>query len=262
MGTTTPTSGPGSNTALVPSFVDGEGVEQPLPPTAPPKRFQYARAHFSRFAASGGSDHREMKRAVGSYVRDSMRGSHNAARRMGTPQTAARHILNILSEFGSQGTEKTLRQFDLQDLIGHGAQDVLLGITEFICYDGGQIDEAIARDAWLETVSEIEDIGVDNLDELSSDQIKQVFTTFVTHTIKARLYQDIGIKGFEYAKSLQDIDNFDDELCGYIERAVQDSFSDNFSASLNIADEKVQQVVEKTYSEAWELLQLQGDLAE
>jgi hypothetical protein len=39
-----------------------------------------------------------------------------------------------------------------------------IGLTDIICRDGGSLDEAVARDAWLETVAELEQFGIENLD--------------------------------------------------------------------------------------------------
>ena len=81
--------------------------------------------------------------------------------------------------------ESTFRPFS-----GRSVQEIFTGITEVVCQDGGSIDEAIARDAWLETVAELDQIGIDNLDAVTDEQIQELFLSFVAHSIEARLYQE------------------------------------------------------------------------
>ena len=78
--------------------------------------------------------------------------------------------------------------------------DVFIGLTDVICLDGGSIDEGIARDAWLETIVDIDQLGIENLDDLSTEQIEEVFLAFVAHAIETRVYQDIGLNGFQTAE--------------------------------------------------------------
>ena len=139
---------------------------------------------------------------------------------------------------------------------------MFLGLTEVICRDGGPIDEAIGRDAWLETVAEIDRFGIDNLEALTGDQIREFFLSFIAHAIEARLYQEIGINGFRVAEDIEDIEGLDAQFRSYIERAVRDSFSSDLTRLSAMSDHDIRTVVDRTYREAWELLELIGDREE
>src|SRR5258708_12144448 len=109
MGTSGPSDGPNPGTPLVPSWLDDAPAATPpadggapaapdgspdggpvpvpqaprtplppLPPPPPPDRFRGARSNFSRFAASGGSDMRALRRALRDYVRSGVGGTPNA----------------------------------------------------------------------------------------------------------------------------------------------------------------------------------------
>lgn len=294
MGTSGSSRGPNNSTPLVPTWLD-EPQTHPLPgevgddipdneenvapntgdvdtaggrdtterpvlvPAPEPERFRLARYNFSRFARSGGDDRRALHRAVRDYVRTATRGSDNAVRRMGASREAASRALGVFRGFQREGIGETLRHLNLQDLVGRPPQDVFLGLTEVICRDGGSVDEAIARDAWLETVADIDRFGIDNLDALTTDQIREVFLSFVAHAIEVRLYQDIGINGFRVAEDIDDIEAFDAQLKSYIERAVRDSFTSELTELPTMSDHDIRIIVDRTYSEAWELLELIGD---
>ena len=287
MGTSGSSSGSGSNTPLVPSWLgggdggplpggddgaspDGNDQTQPgtdsdtqakpaLPPAAPPARFQGARTNFSRFAGSGGSDSRALRRAVGNYVRSGTRGSRNAVQRMGSSRAAASNALGVFRGIQRDGVRETLRQLNLDELAGRGVQDVFLGLTEVICKNGGSIDEAIARDAWLETIAVLADYGIEDLETLTSDQVGEVFLSFIAHSIETLLYQEIGVNGFKFAEDLDDIDGFDRQLRDYIERGVRDSFQGDLTDLSTMTDKDIREIVDSTYRDAWELLEVWGD---
>ena len=180
----------------------------PIPPAALPERFRGGRLNFSRFAGSGGSDGRALRRAARDYVRSGTGGSGNAVRRMGPSRTAAGNALGVLRGFQRAGVQETLRRLNLESLSGRGVQQVFIGLTEVVCRDGGPVDEAIARDAWLETISTLDEFEIDDLETLSTDQVQGIFLSFIAHTIEARLYQEIGVNGFDFAKDLADIERF------------------------------------------------------
>jgi len=44
-------------------------------------------------------------------------------------------------------------------------------------------DEAIGRDAWLETIAQIDQLGIENLESLTNEQIREFFLSFIAHAI-------------------------------------------------------------------------------
>lgn len=290
MGTSGSSSGPGSGTPLVPTWLDepevgplpggdkappdkaddpddaGESAQtQPRPAierASAPVRFQAARRDFSVFAGSGGNDRGALRRAVRSYVRSGVGGSARATRRMGASRAAAGGVLAVMRGFQRDGIDATLRRLNLGNLAGRSGADILLGLTDVICRDGSSIDEAIARDAWLETIAELDRLGIEDLDGLSTQQIQEVFLTFIAHSIETLLFQTIGINGLRMATDLTAIEAFEAQLREYIRRGVHDSFTSNLSELTELSDRDIQGIVDETYRSAWELLEVWGDMQE
>ncbi|MEW8188219.1 MAG: Qat anti-phage system associated protein QatB [Candidatus Thiodiazotropha endolucinida] len=292
MGTSGSSRGPGSGTPLVPTWLDeptanplaGDGDGSPgqtdgdgtdgsndgqdskpaprpaiqLPPQ--PTRFQSARTNFTRFSRSGGSDTGALRRAVRDYVRSGTRGGRNATQRMGSARTTASGALGVFRGFLRDGVENTLRRLDLNNLVGRSAEDLLVGLTNTICQDGGAIDEAIGRDAWLETVAELDKFGIEDLDSLTNEQVSEIFMAYVSHAIVARLFQDIGVNGFRVSASVPEIESFERQLRDYIHRSVRDSFSSDLSNLPNLQDKEINDIVDSTYTDAWSLLEAWGDM--
>jgi hypothetical protein len=240
----------------------GNGLGSPLPPIQPapaPNRFQSARTNFSTFAGSRGNDRRALSRAVRDYVRSGTRGSGNAVQRMGSSRAAASNVLGVLRGMQRDGVEAALRSFNLPALIGRSTTEVFLGLTDLICREGGPIDEAIARDAWLETVAELDRFGIDDLDALTADQIRDVFAAFIAHSIETLLFQEIGVNGLSIARDLDAIELFETQFRSYIQRAVQDSFATDLHTLSAMSDADIRAVVVTTYRDAWNLLVAWGD---
>lgn len=282
MGTSGSSRGPGSGTPLVPTWLDqptaspitgddgsstddseagqgGKPIARPLiqpPPVS--ARFQSARTNFTRFARSGGSDTGALRRAVRDYIRSGTRGSANATSRMGSARNTASGVLGVFRGFLHDGVENTLRRLNLSNLVGRSAEELLIGLTDTICRDGGSIDEAIARDAWLETIAELDEYEIDDMDALTTEQVREVFLSYVAHAITARLFQDIGIKGFHVTASIAEIESFEAQLRSYITRAVRDSFSSDLDQLPNLDDKRIGDIVDQTYTDAWELLEAWG----
>ncbi len=295
MGTAGSSKGSGSATPLVPSWLDNEvapndetatlkpastDVDEPTPSDQPPPntkvplpaieppplpgRFQGARGNFTSFARSGGNDKRALRRAVRDYVRSGTRGSANAVRRMGSSRAAGTVVLRTLRDFQRNGVAETLRQLNLANLVGRSVEDVLLGLTEIICnVDGGSLDEALVRDAWIETVSEIESLGIPNLDDFSAAlgdaQIQEIFIAFIANTVETRLLQEIGVSGFKVAADNATIAAFEAQLSSYIKLGVRDALGGDLTGLASMTDAKIKAVVDDTYRDAWEIFVAWGD---
>ena len=296
MGTSGSSRGSGSNTSLVPTWLadppagplpggadangedgaddggedvggnDGNPLGNPalapairLPPE--PARFQTARRNFSSFAGSGGTDRGALRRAVRDYVRSGTRGSANAIQRMGASRAAGGNILGVFRGIQRDGVEATLRRLNLGNLVGRSPEDVFLGLTDVICSeaDGGSIDEGIARDAWLETVAELDRIGIVDVRALTPAQMQEFFLTLIAHSIEARLFQEIGANGLRVAADLDDIADFEAQLRDFIRRSVRDSFSGDITRLNGLSDRQIRDTVDQTYREAWDLLVAWGD---
>lgn len=68
------------------------------------------------------------------------------------------------------------------------------GLADYICPDGGCVDEGITHDAFGKTIADLAEAGITDLEGLTSDQIQTDFELYATHAIGARIFNDIGTK--------------------------------------------------------------------
>jgi hypothetical protein len=170
-------------------------------------------------------------------------------------------VLGVFRDFQREGLNATLRRLNLGDLVGRPLEEVFTGLADVVCMDGGSIDEGIALDAWLETVADLEELNVTDPAVLTPDQMRDIFLTFIAHSIEGRLLQDIGVNGLKFAADLAAIEAFENQFRDYIRRSVRDSFSSDISTPASLSDHLIQGIVARTYQDTWDLLVTWGDAA-
>jgi len=179
---------------------------------------------------------------------------------MGSSRAAASNMLGVFRGFQRDGVEATLRYLSLGHLVGRSVREIFVGLTEVLCRDGGPIDDAIGRDAWLETVADLERLGIDDVNGLTTDQVSEVFQTFIAHVVETKLLQQIGVNGFKVA-DLSAIQAFEAQFKSYIERSVRDSFASDLRQLATLSDRQIKDIVDRTFRDAWDLLVAWGDQA-
>ncbi len=222
-------------------------------------RYRQVRNNFTRFVKSGGSNKRAFGKAISNYVSKASGGSKTASQRMGSSRVVTSALVSFLQSVQSNGAESTLRSYGLDNLIGHSITDVFLELMDFVCPDGGNLDEGIARNAFVETIAELAENEISNLDTLTLEQIKSIIQIYATHSIEARLCNDIGTKIFIDSQNLSFIDKIQEQLHDFIARGVSDAlqkFDTNFA---DLTNTNTAQLVEEIYTEAFRILQILGD---
>lgn len=281
MGTSSAFDGQGGGTPLIPSWLGDEGAPpaapagppiqpqpgQPAPPAGPPvsptpdpKRFSPARNNFSRFAGSDGNDRKALGRAVSHYIRASSGGAHTAAVRMGSARGAGSRLLGFLSDAATRGATEALRALDVGALAGRPIEEVFLGLADYVCPDGGTIDEGIAREAFIETITDLAGAGITDLDVLTPDQMQTVFELFATHAIEARLCNDIGTKTVILPSDSRQAARVQTQLNDFIRRGVADALTEARAMATALAPDRVLEFVGSVYEQAFGILQIMGDV--
>ncbi len=292
MGTSQPSNGPLNKTPLVPSWLPDK-VEPSLPAPADmdsdgdsgsdgnnaspendqprkdsarpaiekPPQPQRLRTPRSRFKDYAKGDRGAGRKALSSYVRKGTGGAKSATRKMGSARSAAGNILQVFQGIQTNGLNETLKRFNLSELSGSSPVDICAGLTDVICntQHGGPIDEAIARDAWLETVSEISNLGINDLESLTPEQIEAVFIEYITNSIEARIMQDIGAETLQISEDLKDVEDLDTHLHDYINGTVQDAIDVQFDSLGNWNDKEIADIVDQTYRSTFSMLEDEED---
>jgi len=257
--------GDGAGMPDVPGPGDGQTPTDGLPPqplpslTPEPGRFTAARTDFTRFASSGGSDRASLGRAVSHYVSTSSGGPTQAARRMGSARTAGAGLLGFLADARARGPREALRTLNLEGLAGKPIEDIFLGLADYVCPDVGTIDQGIARDAFIETIADLAELGITDLDALTADQMQTVFEQYATHAIEARLLNDVGTKAVMVPTDVRAAERVQAQLHDFVRRCVSDALSAARAALKALTPERVLGFVGGVYEAAFSLLRALGE---
>ncbi|WP_290755139.1 Qat anti-phage system associated protein QatB, partial [Henriciella sp.] len=221
--------------------------------------FRSARSNFTRFAGSGGSDRRSLGRAVSQYVSRSSGGAGSAARRMGSSRSTASGLVSFLGDARANGVREALRSLNLEGLAGRPVEEVFAGLADYICPDGGSIDEGIARDAFIETIADLAEAGITDIDGLTSDQIQTVFELYASHTIEARICNDIGTRVVTMPSDARTVERIEAQLSEFIQRGVSDAVNASGIDIGALSQDQVSGFVDDVYEAAFAMLEALGE---
>ena len=277
----------GSKSGLVPSWVDdppsapaaapddgattvggggegGDGVDGPAspvayPPLRPPpvgSRLGAARSSLTRGART--SDGRAIRRGAGQYVAASG-GGRGAARRMPSSRAAAGGLAGLARSFATEGPTEALRPFNLEGLAGAPAVDVFVALTDALCPPGGTIDEAIARDAMLETIAALAAEGVGNFDDLTPADLQEFFIGVVGRSIEGKILNEVGTNSIRISPDLAAVERVQRMLHDFVDGCVRDRFAASGTSLADITGQQIDDFVSDLYSAAFDLMQTMGE---
>ena len=278
MGTSNSYGGASGNNPLIPSWLDNtEPPENAAPangetpaiqvqpqqpnaiPVSAPDRFKAARRNFTQFVSSGGQDKASLGRALSGYVSKVSGGSQNAMIRMGPSRETSVKLANFISIAAQHGAENALASLNLSHLVSQPLTDVLLGVMEVICPDGGTIDEGIARDAFADTIDDLNEHGDISFDEINEAQLMVVFEAYMCRAIEAKICNDIGLKSVSKAQNIFDISYVQEQLHEFIQISVSRAIS-QFNIPLNeMSTNKINEHVNSIYVMAFDFIELLGN---
>ncbi|ADR35244.1 hypothetical protein Sulku_2589 (plasmid) [Sulfuricurvum kujiense DSM 16994] len=259
----------GTTVGLVPSWVDDptpapadsekgkETVQNPLENTTetPDKirtlPFQGAKANYSRYLRSG--DQRSMNNALKSYGK-ATGGTGGATRRMGTSRTTAGGLAHFIGALGTGGAQQAIREFNLSNYAGQSASDVLFALSEVICPPGGTIDEGIARDAMHESIGELINSGITDLDSMNEAQRQELLINYFTHSIQGRIVNDIGHGTVKIPSSNEEVERLEKSLAQFTKGLVRVAVERHFKEKSVFNQNEMAHIIDNIYQESFALL--------
>jgi len=283
MGTSNSNKGNRGNTPLIPSWLgssgavpdllpaspNGEENNQNLPnpqntltppvfPQIPPKgdadRYKNPRTNFSRYARSGGKDQASLGRAISGYITQTSGGAKNAARSMGSSRVASARVISFLSDVVNRGATEALRSLNLESLAGRPIEDIFIGLADYICPEGGSIDVGIARDAFIQTISDITESGIVDLNTLNVDQVQTFFELYAAHTIETRLYNEIGLKAISFPSDATTAEKIQNQLFDFVKNGVSDALTSSRAVIEKLSPSEILKFVDTIYEQAFTIL--------
>jgi hypothetical protein len=138
-------------------------------------------------------------------------------------------------------------------------EEIFLGLVDYVCPDGGSVDEGIARTAFIETVADLAGTGIADLDALTPDQMQTVFELYATRAIEARLCNDIGMNLVAVPSDIGAAMRVQSQLHDFILRGVSDALTSARATLEALTPDRVMRFVDGVYEAAFGVLDALGD---
>lgn len=201
-----------------------------------PNRFQSARTNFFKFAKSGGGGggggggrgggtHRNLRRAVRSFVGKSSGGARRATQRMAAERSATASLGRILSTAATAGIQETVRRLGFAQLATLPVQDIYAALVDVICEPGGELDESFAREAYIKALAEISEAQAD-LERPSPETTVSFLASFITNAIQNRLLNAVGNKVVAIPRDVAAVQNLEQQINDFIRGNVNDAMTE------------------------------------
>lgn len=220
MGTSTPFGGGKGSNPLLPSWLGGSGggagggagsqspahgsasspsstsPAQQATPSPNKNRYRGGRRllNAAAKASSSGDRSREFAKAARSYVKTTSGGSRSATARSATDRRAASKLASFLLGAGADGSDirQELRRLNLDSLANRTTEEIFYALVDYICEPGGDLDEAYARNAYIDAICEIPDGIKGRLERPDAETINFILERFIANSVTKRIENAIG----------------------------------------------------------------------
>ncbi|VVT24531.1 conserved hypothetical protein [Rhizobium sp. EC-SD404] len=178
---------------------------------------------------------------------------------MPNSRAVAGGVAGLARNFANQGPTEALRRFNLEGMAGAPAEQVFVALTDMLCPAGGTIDEAIARDAMLETVADLAASGVGNFDQLSADDLREFFIGVVSRSIEGKILNEVGTNAIAAPSDIGGVERAQAMLHDFVEGCVRDQFDARATDLDDLDAGAVDRFVDDLYAAALDLIEALGD---
>ena len=240
---------------------EAEGTDQPDASDKQPAepvagRYRGARSSFTSFAKSGGASGRALGRAVASYVRKAAGGARNAARRMSSERSAAVQLGRLLANASADGIREVARVLALGALADRPVLEIYAALVDVVCGPGGQLDDSISRDAYINAIGEVAEIDPAALEHPSVETIGLIMEHFITNTICDRLMNAIATQIVTLPQDVTTVQEIERQMKDFVRGAVSDAVAEK---GTTFVTDQMKETVDALYERTFSILQVLAD---
>lgn len=223
-----------------------------------PRRYTSGRRAIGDYMRSGGGDGRARGRAARSFVRNAGGGVRKTTQRMASERAATTRFAGILASAGSSpgGIRQVARELHLGDVADGPVEGIYAAFVDVVCPPDGDLDDAHAREAYLEAVIEIMQRGFADVEQPSVETAREILGTFITNAVHVRIVNAIGNGIVTVPADIDEVKRIEQGLKEFVRGCVADALDeagDTFPADDLAAS------VDDFYERAVGILDAKGD---
>lgn len=277
MGTSASNNGPKRNSSLLPSWAsslndgsddntnqnsgdensplsDGSQTAETFNEATITGNWAAAKGALSRYAK--GTNGSSLSKASRSYVK-TLGGSSNAVKSAAKGVATGGVFLNFVSGISNNGLVETLKQFGLSDCIGKSSEEILARIADRIAPIGSTNDEAIARNAILETLDFLyeklleEGKELDSLDSLNEQTMKDSVGEYISTYIFNKWLYEVGLAIEKNELTEKEAIVLEKEIKDFVRDETKSALKDKDILTLNVSDGDGKRIIENIFELAY-----------
>jgi hypothetical protein len=194
-----------------------------------------------------------------SYVR-ARHGATTAARSAVAGRTATARLGGFLAQGMRDGFAAVARRFGI-DHLGRDVQFVLAAFVDLLAPDGAQLDEAAARKAIIDTITELferYDVatnGIEALDHLTEDGMREAITLSIANVIDEKFQQDLASRVEDGRMSERAANELMEQAGDFIRGIVEIDTGTVDILSIDWDSKEGRDLVQQMYETAYSLLE-------
>lgn len=235
MGTSSSFMGPNQNPLLPDDFNDNS--------------WQNAKSELGKFINDTGGN---PSRLFGKYVKASGGNSRLANYSIGG-KTGFKNTVNLFNQINKEGLNKTLEAFRISAQ-GKSLQEIFSELANQIAPTGSSKEEAVARQATLDTMSSFyrlvdeQNIDLEVFDSISGNIFDDLLCEYFVNYITGLLLKDLGYGVEKYADDPLLLEMKEQELRDYVDSSIYVMLK---NSKLNQSPQKI---IDKVFNDAFEIV--------
>lgn len=215
------------------------------------------KSRLGRIANNKGGSKYSYKNLARGYVRN-VGGVKNAVRSSRSGIKGGASLGSFLGSIGSIGLNETLRNYGLSDYIGKSAEEVFAKISEKICPLGSTNEDAITRQAILDSLSSMymqyEKNGNIVFDNLQEKDLELVFTEYVSFYIYHKWLYELGLAIENKNITEKEAVALEEEVKQFIFNEIDVEFKDKKITEINFQSNEGQKIIEDIFEQSYTTL--------
>lgn len=215
---------------------------------------------MGRLAKSPGGSSQRTQNVGTSFVR-ALGGSRQAARSSPAARRAAVGLGGFLSGVAREGLAATAARVGVAQFLGQGVDALLAALTEVIAPAGARIEDAIARAACTETLTELFEefdvagAGPEVLNALDEAAVRHTIERFVANCITERLLQALAEQIETGAVTAARAVAVEAEVRDYVDACVSLEFGTRPITELAWDSREVSSLVQRLFEDGYAVLE-------
>jgi hypothetical protein len=229
-------------------------------PTGTHPTWQAAKTQMTKFAKSGGG-HEGIAKAGSAYVA-AKGGSRAAAASSGTGQHVATRVGGFFSSVSARGIQEAIASLGLTTAVGESAEIVFAKIADALSPAGATREEAAARKAVDDVLSDLydkfvlDDGNIESLDRMTPDDIRTAIENCVSAYIYHRWLEELGFRIEKGSVTENSAVAMENQMQDYVKDSVSLEITEIDVLNFDWHGAAGQQLIERVFQDAYSILEV------